>query len=413
MCAVSSASLLMAAPDAQQPTFRSGVDLIAVEAQVVDSNGHPIPALSPESFDVSINGRRRNVISAEFRRSADATGGSGASLSPEDSRTPPIGRTVIIAVDTSSFDAGAARAPLEAARAFVARLAPEDRVGLYAYPNGPQVAPGYERALVRRHLSTILGGRFQFTGVYHLRPAEVVDITASSALGTVSTLQSRLRRVRDATAAEIEANPVLGVQLRECPDDPVCGNRIVSEAQAMALHLESQAAMSLGGLDTLLRLLSEMPGRKTVVLISAGVVVSDRPGGRPDVGELSRVMGHVAAAANATVYTVHVDPSFTGIYSGARRQVVDSERSRDRALTGDWLDSFSESAGGMRIHVPVGAGEFAFDRVLRETSAVYLLGVEPADADRDGRPRALRVKVDHRGATVRSRQWVVIPARGS
>jgi len=49
--------------------------------------------------------------------------------------------------------------------------------------------------------------------------------------------------------------------------------------------------------------------------------------------------------------------------------------------------------------------------VLRETSAYYLLGVEPATADRDGRPRELRVKVHRRGVSVRSRQWVVIPAK--
>jgi hypothetical protein len=80
-------------------------------------------------------------------------------------------------------------------------------------------------------------------------------------------------------------------------------------------------------------------------------------------------------------------------------------------MFGNWLDDFSRSAGGMRIYVPVGGGEFAFDRVLRECSAYYLLGVEPAEADRDGRPRQLHVKVDRRATTVRSRQWVLIPPR--
>lgn len=76
-----------------------------------------------------------------------------------------------------------------------------------------------------------------------------------------------------------------------------------------------------------------------------------------------------------------------------------------------FLDQFSSAAGGNRIYVPVGGGGFALDRVLRESSAYYLLGVEPAEADRDGKARELRVKVDRRGVTVRSRQWVLVPAR--
>ena len=50
-------------------------------------------------------------------------------------------------------------------------------------------------------------------------------------------------------------------------------------------------------------------------------------------------------------------------------------------------------------------------QILRETSTYYLLGVAPSKADRDGRTHRLKVKVDVRGATVRSRSWVQIPKR--
>ena len=39
--------------------------------------------------------------------------------------------------------------------------------------------------------------------------------------------------------------------------------------------------------------------------------------------------------------------------------------------------------------------------------------VEPAEADRTGQLRRLSVKVDYPNTTVRSRQWVVVPKRGS
>ena len=80
-------------------------------------------------------------------------------------------------------------------------------------------------------------------------------------------------------------------------------------------------------------------------------------------------------------------------------------------MLGNWLDEFSTTAGGNRIYAPVGSGSFAFQRVLRETSAHYLLGVQPEEADRDGAPHQLNVKVDRPGVTVNGRQWVLIPAR--
>ena len=57
-----------------------------------------------------------------------------------------------------------------------------------------------------------------------------------------------------------------------------------------------------------------------------------------------------------------------------------------------------------------GAGEYALSRVLRETSSYYLLGVEPQASDRDGSLRKLSVKVRRPGVTVRSREWVTVPA---
>jgi hypothetical protein len=52
----------------QTPTFRAGVDLIAVDVQVVASSGLPIGGLGPEKFQVAINGRPRKVVSAELLR---------------------------------------------------------------------------------------------------------------------------------------------------------------------------------------------------------------------------------------------------------------------------------------------------------------------------------------------------------
>ena len=71
----------------------------------------------------------------------------------------------------------------------------------------------------------------------------------------------------------------------------------------------------------------------------------------------------------------------------------------------------SVKAGGALLRVEAGTGETAFNRVLRETSAYYLLGVEPEELDRDGKTHFLRVSVKPRGITVRVRTQVVVPRR--
>ena len=57
------------------------------------------------------------------------------------------------------------------------------------------------------------------------------------------------------------------------------------------------------------------------------------------------------------------------------------------------LSDFSAASGGALFPVMIGSGEVALERVLRETSAHYLLAVEPQEADRDGKLRELRVRV--------------------
>jgi VWFA-related protein len=206
-------------------------------------------------------------------------------------------------------------------------------------------------------------------------------------------------------------DPVRAVRSRECPGEADCLARIYAEGMTLAVQLEQQTQASLQGLEDLLARLTQLPGRKSVLLVSAGVLVSDRSDGRPLIGDVGRILGQTAARANAVVYTIHVDSHTPGYGSASKRGAGSSQRGRERTMQASFLDDFSSAAGGNRLYVGVGGGDAAFDRVLREASAHYLLGVEPADEDRDGKARQLRVKVARPGVTVRNRQWVLVPAR--
>lgn len=404
----------------QQPVFRTSVEVIAVDVQVMDGNGNPIRQIGPESFDVSINGKRHKVMSATFIRHSEMTFPTSAKKDAPpplvltiDEPSPALARTVILAVDNGSFEPGDTQAAMEAARGFLRQLDATDLVGLYVYPSRVWIAPTTQRAPLSVRLEKVIGEKQPLRSYYNLKPHEIVDITAQSTNPNSFLINVRNSNNNGQLATARALDPVLKIAARECPEDLDCPIKIYSEGLTLATQLEREAQLSLGGLDSLLRVLNEIPGRKAVVLVTGGLLVSDRLDGRPDPGPVARAMGQMAARANATIYTIHVDPQFANPAGASKRGSGSSELTRDRAMLGNWLEDFSRSAGGKRIDVPVGGGEFAYDRVLRETSAYYLLGVEPTDADRDGLPHELKVKVDRRGVTVRSRQWVVIPSRSS
>ena len=384
-------------------TFRSGLDVIAVDVQVIDRNGVPVPGLGPDKFTVTINGRRRRVLSAELIESRSAT-----SLTPVERATavagppvvPTLPRVVFVAIDCLSFDASASRHVIAAARAFIDRLPPTDQVGLFAYPYGPKIGPTTDHAAVGRSLTTVMGQRYVPFTQFHLRPAEVVDLS-----GAASTSEAR------------ESSLLESVVVRECGDTPddTCRRGLMMEISGAALYYEGQGNAGLGMLRSLLDQMSSINGRKTLVLLSAGMIASDVPGGRPDISDLGIQVGKEAARSNTSVYTLFLDTSTTDRFQAQVRRADKNLQSvaRDSEILGRWLDQFSGEAGGALFRVQVGSGEYAFDRVLNEISGYYLLGVEPGDEDRDGRTHEIKVKTSQKNVVLRGRRWVMVPKRGA
>jgi VWFA-related protein len=226
-------------------------------------------------------------------------------------------------------------------------------------------------------------------GSFHVRNADVIDYVASRG------------REHDA------------IERRYCPDllDKACAIQLNQEISTLVASLEAQARSSLGMLESLVDALADLPGRKVLVLVSAGMIIGDRPGSRPDVGSLPIDLGHAAARANMALYTLFLDGSLLRQFAAENARGVKQGDGmvRDGDLAGRWLDQFSGAAGGAFLKVLVGQGDTAYARIARETSAYYVLGVEVAEADRTGKARSIRVRVRSRGATVRSRQWVIVP----
>lgn len=389
---------------APQQTFKAGVDLIAVDVQVLDKTGKPVPALAVDKFDVTIDGKKRRVVSADF---FNAT--TSVPVTPARAEENPLeaatSRLVMLAVDADSFQPGVSRGVITAASSFVKRLLPSDRIGLYTYPLGPRVDPTNDRGEVLAALDKVVGQKAGGdTGQFSLGPSDIVDLSAWVSGASPHPVSGD----GDALAARI-----CGGERPDRPRDDQCIKNLQFEAESLSRFYEAEGTQRSGMVSNLIQGLSSAPGRKIIVLVSGGMVASDRPSLRPDLADIGVEVGRQAAEANVTVYTLFIDQTWLDTYSPQRRKPPPRppDAERDRAVLSKWLEQFSGSAGGALMRVMSGSGEAAFDRIVSETSAYYILGVEPTGVDRDGKTHQINVKVSEKGLTVRGRSFVKLPKR--
>ena len=404
----SKAPSAQAAQKPAQPVFKSGVDLIAVDVAIVDKTGHPIAGIPPEQFEVTVDGKPRRVVSAEFVEFVPRERPALADAVPEAVPQPRYssneasgsgvgrGRLIFLAIDQGSFKPVGARGAMEAARRFIDRLQPDDRVGLIAFPApGPSVPASRDHSIARDATTKIIGSAqpLRMSGIdKNVSLAEAIDIRA----GDTFTYQR--------------------VVARECAgatgsDRQICEDMVRNTAVNVGRNAEMQASQSLAGMEGVVRGLAQIRERKTLVLVSAGLPVSDRIGTDLQLFPSLVAIGRLAATANLNMFVLHIDSGFLDAFSVEERTVSDT-LSRDLGMMSTGLETIAGASGGSLARVVAGA-DFAFDRVLRETAASYLLGVEPAETDRDGRPHRISVKVRVPDADVRSRREFVMPKAGA
>jgi hypothetical protein len=110
------------APRSSQ-AFQTRIDLITVDVAAVDEKGRPVADLRPRDFAVKVDGKARDIVSAEFvtvDRSAPAPPleSSAPSLVTTNAVTPG-GRLIAIGIDQTLIVPGSIKALLGSASRFV------------------------------------------------------------------------------------------------------------------------------------------------------------------------------------------------------------------------------------------------------------------------------------------------------
>jgi VWFA-related protein len=392
LCASVAAQQGPVATDRQQvegPTFRTGVDLIAVDVAVVDGRGWPVEDLRAPDFAVKIDGETRRVVSAELVKvdveAAKKQVQDRSETFYTSNLTPPNARLIVIAVDQSNIHPASIKPILSAASKFLDRLSPLDQVAFITYPEiGIQVNFTTDRLRVRLAMERLIG----------LPQAMAYS---QITMGVVEALA--IEEKRD----QIVLAEVVG---RECARlDPQmraqCERDIISQASEVVQRFRQAADSSLNGLREMLRRLTLIEGPKSLILVSEGLAV-DAP---DEIDALVTLAGQARTSINVML----VDLGSNDITIAERPPT----QAQDRRLQTSGLEGLAAMSRGSLFHI-VGTGEQIFERLASEISAYYLLGIEQRPGDERSDRRRIDVEVRRRDVTIRSRQaFVLSPAVGT
>jgi len=378
----------------ERPTFRSGIDVIVIDINVVDRSHQPVDGLHAADFIISVDGKRRKVVSAQF-----VSYGARTSTTRETQRVavsaPPAasvaaahrGRTVIIVVDNDSLEPGDGLLASRAADRLLDQLTPDDRVGVATIPwLRHEVTMTDNRDAVRVALAGVISGSERFDP---------------------SRFSGHNVGLAEAFAVERgEAEALQRIFARECgrAQSQYCHEEVKALVRQVQLDAHLRGARSLEGLRDLGIGLKQIEGPKTMVLVSGGAP-------RPDIRTVP-VYSQIAAAfaaAQVTLYTIYIgQPQL-----GQVKNRLSPTFAEDPALEREGVENATSAAGGTFTEA-IGSLEQSFERIAKELSGAYLVGIEVEAVDRDGKPHRVEVEVNRKDVDVRARrQYVITPVKAT
>jgi VWFA-related protein len=368
---------------AAQPAFRSGVDLLTLQASVLDRNGRPVVDLTAGDFAVTIEGKPRKVLFARFRGSeaanapATGSGPTSGAASHADNTSTAGGRLVMFVVDRDSIKSGTEKDLLATASTILDGLSPADAVGLVSIPTGG-ADPTRDQARVRDELTRIAGTQPQAIGGVRER-----NVSWDEALAYERADRSTIQRV-------VERECAIGEGQR-------CAQDLESEARNLLFAGRGHARSVLQVLGGTLKALSPIRGPKYMVLLSGGQAFDQEL--LIHYNEFARA----AAAARIVLHTVHIDQPD----SDATNRAVVSSAFGGRDMSSG-LTTMAGMTGGA-YYAGVGRAAGVMDRIRTEITNDYELGLETNPSDSSGKLLDVAVKVTRPDVVVRTRKQLLLP----
>jgi len=376
---------------AQQPIFRSRVDLVTVDATVTGPDGRAVNGLDASDFRLHVDGQTRRVVAAQYVEFDRPESGSALRDAQHfTSNEIDDGRLIIIAVDQAHIRQLEGRSALRAAAGFLDLLDPRDRVAVTSLTRTTDLVFTRDHAALKARLERLTGQGDPVFLQFNLGLLEATEIADGSRT-----------RLADAVLRECGRSLTDYVSVARASDDAVgrdaCPEQLEQEARALSQHARTQARISLAALEGLIIGLRDVEGPKAVILLSEGMVIDPR---LLDLADLAAK----AHEARVSIHALHLDvPLFE-----AAQQRVSPTALRDVDLRGDGLSRLAGASRGA-VYRLVGGDPGPFRRIATELAGYYLLAFEAGDRDRDGAAHRISVDVARRGHLVRARSVFRLP----
>lgn len=375
IAALALAALPAAVLAAQQPTFRAQVELVEIDAVVVDAQGNPVTGLTIDDFEITENGKPQTIaafseVNIPIER-IDRPLYSPTAIEPDVlSNQGAPGRVYLIVLDSMH----------------------------------PQLALR-TRSFLRRFIEQHMGAN-DVTGIAYL------DTGANNSQDFTSRKGTLLRALDRFTGAIPGETPVDTSSLAGGGPPP-------SGPTTAQLEARMLARSAMRSFRSVAEFMAAVPGqRKAILYISTGTTMTslvnaiDYNGGTMSI-EVED--GHLAmqAASRGHVAIYPIDPRGLTLDGGAEEATFEAQTAlatptQGRLAENSNLRMLAEATGGFAF-INQNSYDAAFTRLVRENSAYDILGFQSTDDRRDGRFRSVRLRVNRPGLEVRARSGYVAP----
>jgi VWFA-related protein len=380
---------------AQQPVFRTSVDLVTVDATVLDRDGRPVEGLTADDFLLRVDGQPRRIVSAQFV-SQQVNGRSQPALFARhfsSNEHADAGRLLVVAVDEAHIRRLEGRAAMTAAARFIDTLDPLDRVAVTGLARLGTIQFTRDRVALKQRLDGLTGHTDPVFLQFKLGLSEAIEV-ADGGRARLAELVLREcgRPLSNYTSPTRAFDDAAGGTRDACPE------QLEQEARAVSQHARTQARISLAALHALVDSLRTVDGPKTIVLLSEGMVLDPR---LVDVTELAAA----AKDARVAIYVLHMEtPTFE-----AAEERPSPTFLRDLQLRGDGLARVAGATRGAVFRL-AGSDPAPFARIATELSGYYLLAFEADARDRDSRVHRVDVSLTRGRGLLRARSVFRMPA---
>ncbi len=408
---------VLARPDAQRkdrgpavppslPAVRS--ELVQLDVVVSGKDGRPVADLAAADFKLFEDGKpqplshfalaRRQGTSVEPAPPADE-----ASASAPEGPAPTRSRFFVLSVDDLHTAPGSMAEARRAMTRFVDEQASgDDFIALVTTSGTVGVHQDFtrDRRTLHRAIERVQS-RYQ--------PVE------PGGAPYLSEYQAELIDRSDVDALRLAVQEIL--QTENYLGEVGAREKAYAQARRMVFEIMARSGRTLQAIEGVVRGLSPLPGRKTVVLVSDGFLVG--LGAAENRAFDVRRIVDAATRSGVVLYALDTRGLIADVPAGGASfqgpgvltapGVRESLQARGNEAQRESLNALAEDTGGFLVRNTNDLGQ-GFARILRDSEVYYLLAYEPTNALRDGRFRRVEVRVPGRaGVRVRTRSGYFAP----